>query len=146
MLKLVIKHYKDLTLDEFHDIISLRIGVFIVEQQSIYNDLDGYDKQCWHLIGTDLNNKIVLTSRIVPPGVKYTEASFGRVVIHPSIRGKKHGHEIIKTILNFTSKKYNAPLKISAMKYLQQFYEGYGFKRIGDPYLDAGVEHIDMIN
>ena len=45
-----IKHYTDLSLNELHDIIRLRLQAFVVEQDCPYQDLDGKDKKCYQLI------------------------------------------------------------------------------------------------
>ena len=44
-MKLSIKHYNQLSLNEFHDIIALRMEVFVVEQDCPYQDLDGKDEK-----------------------------------------------------------------------------------------------------
>ena len=141
-----IKHYNELSLDEFHDIISLRMEVFGVEQEAIYNDLDGYDKYCHHLVVSSSDTKVIGTARILAPDLKYPEASFGRIVVDKSFRKQGIGHTIVKMIIDFMDAKYpNTPIKISAMNYLQPFYEGYGFEKASDTYLDCGIEHIDMM-
>jgi ElaA protein len=120
--------------------------IFGVEQQAIYNDLDGYDKNCHHLIVTNTEEKIIGTARILPPGLKYKEASFGRIVLEKSYRKQKIGHTIINMLIDFITDKYpEDDIKISAMKYLENFYSSYKFSQIGNIYLDCGIEHIDMI-
>jgi ElaA protein len=37
------------------------------------------------------------------------------------------------------------PIKISAQLYLKKFYEDFGFLANGDPYLEDGIEHIEMV-
>lgn len=141
-----IRHYNELSLDEFHDIISLRMEVFGIEQEAIYNDLDGYDKFCHHLIVSSSDTKIIGTARILPPDLKYPEASFGRIVVAKPFRKNGIGHTIVKMILDFINQEYpEDSIKISAMKYLANFYASYGFKQNSDIYLDCGIEHIDMI-
>lgn len=140
-----IKHYRDLTLDEFHDIISLRIEIFSVEQEVFYNDLDGYDKNCHHVICKNKEGEIIGTARMLPPKLKYSESSFGRVVIKKSERGTGLGHEMVKLMNEFLLTSYpNANIKISAMLYLKDFYESHGYQKSSDIYLDCGIEHIDM--
>ncbi|MDB4089235.1 GNAT family N-acetyltransferase [Flavobacteriales bacterium] len=144
-LSLEIKHYKECSLDEFHDIISLRIEIFSVEQKVFYNDLDGYDKDAFHIIGRDLSGKIIATARILKPGAKYEKTSFGRVVIDKPSRGKGYGHEMVKFMNNFIAEDYpNSGCKISAMLYLKEFYETHGYKKTSDVYPDCGIDHIDM--
>ena len=60
-----IKHYRDLTLNEFHDIIALRTEVFVVEQNCAYQDLDGKDKKCYHLICRNGMGKIDLNPQFI---------------------------------------------------------------------------------
>lgn len=142
-----IKHYRDLSLDEFHDIISLRIEIFSVEQEVFYNDLDGYDKDAHHVIGKNSTGKIIATARILKPGAKYDKASFGRVVIDKAYRGKNYGHEMVKLMNDFIKSKYpKAGCKISGMLYLKEFYEFHGYRKTSDVYPDCGIDHIDMEN
>lgn len=137
--------FDELSLNEFHDIISLRMEVFGVEQQAIYNDLDGYDKKSWHLLVKD-NDEIIGTARILPPKLKYNEASFGRVVLKPAFRNKGIAHKMVINIIDFINEATpNEEIKISAMYYLKEFYERYGFKGCSAIYLDCDIQHIDMI-
>ena len=46
-----IKHFNDLTTRTFHDLVALREQVFIVEQNCVYQDVDGKDLESYHLIG-----------------------------------------------------------------------------------------------
>lgn len=141
-----IKHYSELTLDEFHDLVSLRMEVFAVEQNAPYNDLDGYDKKAFHLLGKTEEGNIISTARILIPGAKYDKASFGRVVLDKNYRGKGLGHEMVKQMNQFITDNFpKSGTQISAMLYLQKFYESHGFLRTSDVYLDCGIDHIDMI-
>jgi ElaA protein len=140
-----IKNYKELSLDEFHDIISLRIEIFSVEQEVFYNDLDGYDKNCYHVICRNDSGEIIGTARLLPPKLKFDKASFGRVVIKKTERGTGLGHEMVKLMNNFLLLSYpKAGIKISAMLYLKEFYEFHGYKQTSNVYPDCGIDHIDM--
>lgn len=68
ILEWQIKHFSELTIAEFHDLVALRIRVFVVEQNCPYQELDGKDKKSYHLICRDGMGKIVATARILPPG------------------------------------------------------------------------------
>ncbi len=141
-----IKPFSKLSLDELHDCVSLRMEVFAVEQNAPYNDLDGYDKKAFHLIGKNQQDTIISTARILAPGAKFPEASFGRVVLDKKYRGNGLGHEMIHQMNQFISRTFpSIPTKISAMLYLKEFYESHGFEQTSDTYLDCGIEHIDMI-
>jgi ElaA protein len=81
------KHFNELSVVEFHDIVAVRLKTFVVEQNCIYQDLDGKDKKCYHLICRDGKGDIVATARILPPGISYGEVSIGRVVLQEELRG-----------------------------------------------------------
>ena len=48
-----VKKFKELSLEEFHDIIALRIQIFVIEQDCPYQELDGKDKYGFHLFYMD---------------------------------------------------------------------------------------------
>lgn len=39
----------------------------------------------------------------------------------------------------------SAPIRIGAQAYLKQFYEGFGFVDLNQPYLEDGIPHIIML-
>ena len=144
----VLKKYKDLTLDEFHSILQLRIDVFVVEQDCPYPELDGKDKQAYHFFAFAEGNptQIIAYTRIFKPGNYYNEAAIGRVVVHSDHRKEGLGVQLMKRSIDqiesmFQTKK----IKIGAQTYLQKFYESLGFKKIGKDYIEDGIPHIHMI-
>lgn len=140
-----IKHYSDLTLNEFHDIVALRIRVFIVEQNCPYQELDGKDKKAYHLLCRDGKGNIVATTRILPPGLPYTECAIGRVVTESSIRGKGIGHELMNFSVKFARQEFGtSSIIISAQKHLENYYRQHNFISTGNEYLEDGIPHIEM--
>jgi len=147
MLNWEFKYYNELSLDEFHDLIALRIKVFVIEQNCPYQDLDGLDKQCYHMLARDSNQMIVGTARIIPPGVEYPAAGIGRIVIDESIRGGQYGHELMRQAMQFIFTKFGMlEMKLSAQKHLEKFYNQHGFLSTGKEYLEDGIPHVEMIN
>ncbi len=139
------KHYKDLSLDDFHDMIQLREKVFVVEQDCPYLDVDGKDKVSYHIYGKE-DGKVVATSRILPQGVSYDEVSIGRVVVDPITRGKSYGREMMKETMKYIETTFGkVDVRISAQTYLKEFYGSFGFKQVGEPYLEDNIPHIQMI-
>jgi ElaA protein len=140
------KHFQELSTSEFHDIIAVRLKVFVVEQNCCYLDLDGKDKKCYHAIGRDEKGNILATSRIVPPEISYEDVSIGRVVIDESIRGKGLGHELMNQCIEFIQVEFGAvPIRISAQKHLEKFYNGHLFFSTGKEYLEDGIPHVEML-
>ena len=118
-----VKTFDELDLREFHDILRLRIDVFVVEQDCPYPELDGKDEKAWHLFGTE-NEKIVVYARMFKPGDYYKQAAIGRVVVHPDFRKKQLGHDLIARCISFIEKDFNtSEIKIGAQTYLEDFYK-----------------------
>ena len=143
-----LKKYKELTLDEFHDILKLRINVFIVEQDCPYPELDDKDKKAFHFFAfaEDDPSQIIAYTRIFKPGDYYKEAAIGRVVVHPDFRKYGLGYELmLKTIEQIEVLFQTKTIKIGAQTYLQKFYESLGFKKVGKDYIEDGIPHIYMI-
>ena len=140
----ILKKFDNLTVDELYAILQLRSEVFIVEQNCVYLDPDGKDQQAWHLIGTEKDIVIAYT-RILAPGVSYTDPSIGRVVTSPSKRRSGLGRELMERSIEQCEKLFGKKsITLSAQVYLKKFYESLGFIGVGDEYLDDGIPHIKM--
>ena len=142
----ILKKFNDLTVNEFHDILQLRINIFIVEQNCPYPELDNKDKIAFHLFGIDKNNKIIAYTRIFKPGDFYKEVAFGRVVVHKEYRNEKIGSQLVKETIIETHKLFgNINIKIGAQTYLKDFYQSFGFQQVDDDYIEDGIPHIHMV-
>ncbi len=140
------KYYTELSTNEFHDIIALRLKAFVVEQNCTYLDLDGKDKKSYHLICRDGFGNVIATARILPPGLAYNEVAIGRVVIDESIRGKGVGHELMKEAMAFAKDEFGqVPIRISAQKHLENYYNKHQFKSTGKEYLEDDIPHVEML-
>ena len=140
-----LKKFYELTVDELYLILELRSKVFVVEQNCVYNDIDGRDQSAWHLTGIEQGHLIAYT-RILPPGVLYPNPAIGRVVTLPSTRGSGLGRELMKRSIEHCEKLFGKNfITLSAQVYLKKFYESLGFIGVGDEYLDDGIPHIKMM-
>lgn len=143
-LNWIYKHFDELTVHELYAIIQLRIAVFSIEQNCIYQDADEKDQQCFHLAGWH-GNSLVAYCRIVPPGVSYNHPSIGRVVSSPDYRKGGYGRQMMQNAIAATITQYNDPIIIiSAQLYLKRFYESFGFIQQGNGYLEDDIPHIKM--
>ena len=144
MFQSTIKPYNDLSKDQFFDILKLRIEIFVVEQCCYYQELDNEDKEAFHVsIYTD--GIIVAVGRIIP-NLHTKEVKIGRIAVKMEHRKKGRAYKMMKDIINFISKKYkNFSVLLSAQTYLIEFYQSFGFKEIGNTYLEDGIEHINMV-
>ncbi|MFD2638007.1 GNAT family N-acetyltransferase [Piscibacillus salipiscarius] len=139
------KSFSELTNDELYHILKLRVDVFVVEQNCPYPEIDGYDQESRHLYLIN-EGQILAYCRIIPPNVKFEEASIGRVITHDSTRRTGIGTELINRALEYISQTYSdSNVKIEAQAHLQQFYGNCGFQTISDEFLEDGIPHVEMI-
>ncbi len=144
-MEVCIKKFNELSLNELYDLLQLRSEVFVVEQDCVYQDIDGKDQKALHVIGKK-NDKIVAYTRCFDKGFYFEEAAIGRVVVKESERKYGYGHQIIKASVKAIKEYYNTEaVKLSAQQYLIKFYESHGFTSIGEGYLEDGIPHIAMI-
>ena len=139
-----IKKFEQLSLDELYDILKMRSEIFVVEQECVYLDVDGKDKNVFHLFLKE-NKKILAYCRILPRGIAYEEASIGRVIVNKNFRKEKLGETLmIKAISYLKDVLKEKEIKIQAQAYLRSFYKKFGFQEISEEYLEDGIPHIDM--
>jgi ElaA protein len=137
------KTFEELTSEELYSILLLRTEVFVVEQDCVYQDIDNKDQKAIHLFATE-NETVVAYARIFKAGDYFKEASIGRVVVKPTHRRLSLGIEVMKKSIKFMEKHNYGSIHISAQKYLQNFYEGFGFRQVTDEYLEDDIPHIGM--
>lgn len=144
-LQIEVKKFSELSIAELYDLLQLRSEVFVVEQDCVYQDIDGKDQEALHILGKK-NDKIVAYTRCFEPGYYFEEAAIGRVVVKDSERRFGYGHEIMKASQEAISNVYNTKeIKLSAQQYLVKFYESHGYQQLGEGYLEDGIPHIAML-
>ena len=140
--------FQDLSAEGLYAAMVLRQTVFVVEQNCPYLDADGVDMKAHHLLGWKKGDgwqRLVAYARLIPPRVKYAEPSIGRVVTHPDVRGTGLGHVLMTEGVRLIEEKgWGSEIRIAAQMYLERFYEGFGFKRVTEPYLEDDIWHVDM--
>ena len=137
---------EDLAVIDWHQVISLRQAVFVVEQDCPYLDADNLDLNAWHLIGWSQEHTPLAYLRVVDPGSKYLEPSIGRVLTRLSHRGLGLGHEMMTGVMERIATQFpQQAVRISAQVHLQRFYNGFGFEPVGDGYDEDGIPHIEML-
>lgn len=139
------KSFSQLTVHELYSTLQLRAEIFVVEQNCVYNDLDSLDQDGYHLM-VKQNDEIIAYARLLMPNSRFQEYSIGRLVVRRSFRGKELGIQTMKEAIRVLNRDFRAKkIKISAQKYLQDFYEGLGFKVVTDEYLEDGIPHLGMM-
>ncbi|WP_213521105.1 GNAT family N-acetyltransferase [Nonlabens sp.] len=143
-MEITVKSFSELSTQELYALLQLRSEVFVVEQDCVYQDLDGKDQKAFHVLGYE-QGQFVAYTRIFRPGDYFEQSSIGRVVVSPQHRGKSYGQEIMKASLAFAKAEHYTSVKISAQCYLDKFYIDLGFVVTGDKYLEDGIPHQAML-
>ena len=133
-----------LTTSQWYAVMAARAAVFVVEQTCAYQDLDGWDLRATHLIGWR-GEEVAAYLRCFEPGVKYREASLGRILTTQGFRGGGHGRELVARGLARIDELYHSPVRIGAQAHLERFYGSFGFVKDSAPYLEDGIPHIEML-
>ena len=141
----IFKYFTELSLSELYMVMQARIAVFIVEQNCPFQDADDADQASWHLMGW-MNERLLAYSRIVPPGIKFSEPSIGRVITTAAGRGCGYGKILmVESIRRCEMLFPGQSISIGAQFYLKRFYESFGFRQCSEIYDEDGIPHINMI-
>ncbi len=136
------KQFHELTVSELYELLRVRSEVFVVEQNCVYQDLDGDDQQSLHLWLT-LADDIVALARVCPAGTHMRELSIGRVIT--TVRGRGYGRRIMLEAIAAARAHFGATrIDIEAQAYARGFYEGVGFRQSSDTFMLDGIPHIKM--
>lgn len=136
------KTFQELTVDELYELLRVWSEVFVVEQNCVYQDMDGDDQRAIHLWLT-VADRVVALARVCPAGTHMQEVSIGRVIT--TERGKGYGKQIMLHAIDAAIEQFGAKcIEIEAQEYAKGFYERVGFKQSSVPFLLDGIPHIKM--
>lgn len=146
MIRWTWSSFHDLSVQDLYAILRLRQEVFVLEQRCLYQDLDGRDQHALHLMGCDADGTLAAYLRLVEPGYRFAEPSIGRVVTRLASRATGLGKALMHEGLRMADATYpGLGNRIAAQEYLERFYTGFGYSRVGEPYDEDGILHIDMV-
>lgn len=140
-----IKTFNELSSSELYQILQLRSEIFVVDQNCVFQDMDNKDQQSYHHF-CYVDGKLAGYSRLLPAGLSYKEISIGRVVSAPAFRGIGLGKELMQKSIEACEKLFEeTTIRIGAQRYLSKFYNSLGFIESGEPYVEDGILHIEMV-
>ncbi len=138
------KTLNELSVSELHGIMHLRNACFIVEQQAIYQELDGKDIDAIHCLYIP-QNSVLAYIRLSPNEPISGIMKLSRLCVKHELRHQHIGSEIIKFALSISHRYQCHTVILSAQKYLLEYYQSFGFTMCSDIYLINQIEHIDLI-
>ena len=129
--------------NDFDTCLALRFEVFVDEQGvPVEEERDALDDSALHLLATDTGTPVG-TARIV---FLDDTAKIGRVCVVKSARGTGLGAKLIEACVEAARARDGITrAKLGAQLHALGFYEKLGFEAVGPVYLDAGIEHRDMV-
>lgn len=141
-MELIVKHFSELSAEELFAIYKLRVSVFIVEQACPYQEVDDADKSAYHVWLQD-EDGIEAYARVLPAGVAFPTAAFGRVIAVKRRCGL--GTKIVAAAIETARDKLGADtITIEAQVYARSLYENLGFRQTSEEFLEDGIPHIRM--
>lgn len=143
-MRIVEKEFGELTLDELYEILRCRAEVFGVEQEILYVDPDGIDKESVHMYIEGDDGLIAAYLRVIRPGVKCETSSIGRVLTMKQYRGHGMARVLMARAIEKALKMSNE-IEIEAQAYLKGFYESLGFEATSDVFILEGLPHVSMV-
>ncbi len=142
-MEIFVKTFDELTTTELYEILQARAEVFVVEQDCVYQDLDGADKDAYHVYIKEAG-KIVAYLRVIDRGKRLEEVSIGRVITLK--RRCRLGTTVMTVGMAVAREKFGAErIKIGAQVQAKPFYESIGFKVCSEEYMEDGIPHIYML-
>lgn len=137
--------WRELDPDTLYDFLRLRSEAFVVEQNCVFAEMDGLDRQCEHLCVRDGQGALLGYLRLVPPGVRAAQPSLGRIVVAAAGRGEGLARAIAREGIRVCQQRYpEQDIFISGQQHLEGFYQSLGFAVISAPYIEDGIWHVDL--
>ncbi|WP_318362824.1 GNAT family N-acetyltransferase [Enterobacter sp.] len=139
-------HHSELSVSALYELLKLRCEVFVVEQNCVYQDVDGEDLngENRHLLGWR-DNQLVAYARILKNEDDFAPVVIGRVIVSPQVRGEKLGYQLMERAVASCQQHWpQRAIYLGAQAHLQSFYAHFGFRPVTDIYDEDGIPHIGM--
>lgn len=117
----------------------VRRRVFIEEQRiSQDEEWDGLDEGARHFLATR-DGAPVGTARLLPTG------QIGRMAVLAELRGHGVGRQLLDAAIEAARVAGFHEVFLHAQRTAEGFYERAGFRARGGTFMEAGIEHVDML-
>ncbi|CAP43051.1 GNAT family N-acetyltransferase [Bordetella petrii] len=121
------------------DAYSVRHEVFVLEQAVPPEiELDDDDPVAVHAVAYGDDGTPIATGRLLPDG------HIGRMAVRKAARGSGVGGQVLDALIAQGHGDGHRLLLLHAQTHARGFYEAHGFAAQGEPFVEAGIEHIAM--
>ena len=122
------------------EIRGIRTAVFTEEQGiDAKLDFDGSDPACSHVIARNATGSAVGTARMLDDG------HVGRMAVLQAYRRQGIGRAMLEALIGIASKRGLKEVFLNSQISAVDFYRALGFEKSGEPFMEAGIEHICMV-
>jgi predicted GNAT family N-acyltransferase len=119
----------------------IRHEVFVVEQAVPEElEVDGRDGEATHLVAVR-DGEVLATCRLIHAG---DTVSLGRLAVGARARRQGVAGRILRAAEEWARARGARRVALSAQTYAIGLYVAAGYTTLGEPYMEAGIEHIDM--
>ena len=126
---------------ELSKVLKVREIVFIKGQNVPRNvERDKFDNAAKQVIVL-YNDDPIGCARIRFVGKK---AKLERIALLKKYRGKGFGKLIVNYLIEYCKNRNIKDIFMNSQYYLKDYYCKFGFKKIGKPFIEAGIKHIKM--
>ena len=136
-MELFDRSFGELSTLELHDLMALRVDVFVVEQACVYSELDGRDtepgtRHIWFATA-----QIQAYLRVLDDG---DARRIGRVATVAAARGDGLAARLVDHAVATTA----GPWVLDAQSHLEAWYVARGFVVVGAEFVEDGIAHVPM--
>ena len=137
---LVWRRGDELSAAELHDILRLRVDVFVVEQECAYPELDGLD-----LLATTEHGFLIDDAGAVFANVRLLRADAPARIGRLATRSDHRGSGIAAGLVDAAHRRAGAEGSVlDAQSYLVDWYRGLGWSVTGPEFIEDGIPHVPM--
>ena len=141
-MKLAAKYFDELTTRELYEILKIRTEIFVVEQNCVYQDLDGKDYESLHVF-YESDGKILAYLRAFEKEDEPKTVQMGRVLT--ATHGTGLGGKLLKDGISLIKEHMNPEcIYIEAQCYATGYYGREGFQICSEEFLEDGIPHVQM--
>jgi predicted GNAT family N-acyltransferase len=118
---------------------AIREAVFVAEQRVPPEiELDEWDERCDHALAYEAHGRPVGTGRLLPDG------HIGRMAVLREYRGRGVGAAILASLVERAKTRGMRQVLLNAQTQAAGFYARFGFAVSGEPFMEAGIPHVEM--
>ena len=136
-------HIKGVESDlEMEGIRDLRNRVFVGEQDVPPElEIDELDRTAFHAVALR-DGAVVGTGRLIVDTP--SDARIGRMAVEQWLRRQGIGAQVLAFLEDQARSQGVTRVTLHAQRYVKEFYADHGYREEGDPFMEAGILHVQM--